>query len=186
MSDTEKNKPVSTAHDNAWQQVSAIVGPEYLSTMSADNRAGLQTLVDHASSFGRHPHGPVREIQTLVGDRWSALVLLLLHHGALRFSILQRITGVIDNIGISRRMLSFTLRTLERNGLVTRTVIATVPPNVEYALTPLGHKLGNRVLDFLDWLTSMAADIEAARAVFEQKHAASASPSSEAHTGHDE
>lgn len=166
----DKNRPTQTSPHSAWEQISGIVGNEFLSKLEPDSRVGLQNLIEHAYQFGRIPHGPVREIQTLIGDRWSALLLLVLNFGAIRFSTLQRITAVLDQTGISRRMLSFTLRTLERNGLVTRTVLASVPPNVEYALTPLGHELANRVSDFLEWLTAQWDDIEIARAAYEQKH----------------
>lgn len=174
-----------------WRQVSAIVGTEFLSKIGVDNRASLQALIENASAFGRDSHGPVREIQTLVGDRWSALLLMILNHGALRFSVLQRITVVVDRAGISRRMLSFTLRTLERNGLVIRHVLGTVPPNVEYSLTPLGHELSQRVMDFLAWLSSKSAEVEQARLSFEEKHGAKsldpghADPALDHDLGHD-
>jgi DNA-binding HxlR family transcriptional regulator len=77
-----------------------------------------------------------REVLNLVGDKWSVLVVSLLGNGPCRFSELRR---TIE--GISQRMLTLTLRGLERDGLVTRTVFPTIPPKVEYALTPLGHTL---------------------------------------------
>ena len=78
----------------------------------------------------------VREVLTRVGDKWSVLAIVLLGDGAQRFSELQR---AIE--GISQRMLTLTLRGLERDGLVARTIYPTVPPRVDYALTPLGRTL---------------------------------------------
>jgi DNA-binding HxlR family transcriptional regulator len=174
------------SQDDPWQQVCAVLGMETVNRMSTQNRNDLQMLVEHAFTFGRSVHGPVREIQTLVGDRWSALLLMLLRHGPIRFSTLQRITGVVDNVGISRRMLSFTLRTLERNGLVMRQVLATVPPNVEYSLTKLGQELSIRILDFLEWLTTQHNAIEQARAEFDQKHGHPVAHGAETQSHHDE
>src|SRR5258708_17457624 len=78
----------------------------------------------------------VREVLNRVGDKWSVLVVGLLGNGPRRFSELRR---AIE--GISQRMLTLTLRGLERDGLVTRTVEATIPPKVEYDLTKLGRTL---------------------------------------------
>jgi DNA-binding HxlR family transcriptional regulator len=86
------------------------------------------------------PQGPAgcraREVLDRVGDKWSLLVISLLGERTRRFTELRR---SID--GISQRMLTVTLRGLERDGLVTRTVHATVPPRVDYALTPMGRTL---------------------------------------------
>lgn len=71
-----------------------------------------------------------------VADKWTVLIVVLLGHGPKRFNEIKRIVS-----GISQRMLTFTLRGLERDGLVTRTVQPTTPPRVDYALTPLGHTL---------------------------------------------
>ena len=78
----------------------------------------------------------VTEVLSRVGDKWSMQVVMSLAAGALRFNVLRR---TID--GISQRMLTRTLRGLERDGLVSRTVTPTVPPRVDYDLTPLGRSL---------------------------------------------
>ena len=78
----------------------------------------------------------VAPVLARIGDKWAVLVVVLLADGPVRFNELKRRIGVI-----SQRMLTFTLRGLERDGLVTRTVFASVPPKVEYALTPLGQSL---------------------------------------------
>ena len=91
---------------------------------------------------------PIRDVLDRVGDAWTVLVMSELGKGPCRFNALLR---VID--GISQRMLSVTLRSLERDGLLTRTVLPTAPPQVEYRLTALGHSL----IDTLGALTSWAA-----------------------------
>ncbi|MEH2326929.1 MAG: helix-turn-helix domain-containing protein [Nostoc sp.] len=89
---------------------------------------------------------PVREVLSLVGDKWSVLIVVILSDGPLRFSELRR---RID--GISQRMLTRTLRELERNGLMTRTVEPTVPPSVYYQLTTLGLTLLEPVKALASW-----------------------------------
>ena len=80
---------------------------------------------------------PVRDVLSRLGDKWSMLVLIALHaNGVMRFSEIHRSLG-----DISHRMLTVTLRTLEADGMVARTVYAEVPPRVEYSLTPLGRSL---------------------------------------------
>src|SRR5215469_14760640 len=78
----------------------------------------------------------VSDVLARVGDKWSVLVVTRLGAGPMRFNELRRTVG-----GISQRMLTLTLRGLERDGLVTRTVFPTIPPRVDYELTPLGQSL---------------------------------------------
>src|ERR1700723_3030312 len=89
----------------------------------------------------RHMHLPtdcraITEILARIGDKWSVLVGTRLGDKPMRFNELRRSIG-----GISQRMLTLTLRGLERDGLLTRTMFPTIPPRVDYALTPLGHSL---------------------------------------------
>jgi DNA-binding HxlR family transcriptional regulator len=88
----------------------------------------------------------VRDVLDRVGDKWSVLVMALLGTGPRRYSELQR---AID--GISQRMLTLTLRSLERDGLVTRTVTPTSPPRVDYALTQVGETLSIEVISLIRW-----------------------------------
>ena len=104
----------------------------------------------------------IREILDRVGDKWSMLVLNILGGGPQRFSALRR---AIE--GISQRMLTRTLRLLERDGLVSRTVYPTVPPQVEYALTPLGCTLQEPVRALATWAGAHQAEVLAARARFD-------------------
>ena len=113
----------------------------------------------------------VREVLTRVGDKWSVLLIVLLGDGTKRFNELKRTVE-----GISQRMLTLTLRGLERDGLVVRTVFPTVPPRVEYALTPLGKTLLKTVRDLATWASTNRQEIVAARAGFDKREAAEVTP----------
>jgi len=108
----------------------------------------------------------VREVLGRIGDKWSVLIVVLLGDGARRFSELKR---TID--GISQRMLTLTLRGLERDGLVIRTVFPTVPPRVDYALSPLGRTLLKPVSELANWAKANQAEIERGRADFDRREA---------------
>ncbi len=99
-----------------------------------------------------------REILDRVGDKWSVLVVALLRDGRMRFTEIKRATN-----GVSQRMLTLTLRALERDGLVTRTVHPTVPPRVEYELTDLGRTLLEPVRALAQWSIDNRDTIRAAR-----------------------
>ncbi len=101
---------------------------------------------------------PVRDVLNRVGDKWSVLVLHLLSGGTLRFTELR---NAID--GISQRMLTVSLRGLERDGLVTRTVHPVVPPRVDYALTALGQSLSETIANLVVWAETNRPLIEDAR-----------------------
>jgi DNA-binding HxlR family transcriptional regulator len=100
-----------------------------------------------------------------VGDKWSVYVIDRLGRGSQRFSELRR---GID--GITGRMLTVTLRGLERDGLVTRTIHPVIPPRVDYELTPMGTTLLQTIEQLIDWADSHVADIDAARAEYDAKH----------------
>jgi DNA-binding HxlR family transcriptional regulator len=106
----------------------------------------------------------VREILDRVGDKWSVLVIALLGEQGLRFSELRR---AIE--GISQRMLTLTLRQLERDGLVSRTVHATVPPRVDYALTPLGRSVLEPLTVLMRWAQDHGTDVAEARRAYEAR-----------------
>jgi DNA-binding HxlR family transcriptional regulator len=105
-----------------------------------------------------------REILDLVGDKWSLYIVGTLRDGPLRFNELKR---EID--GISQRMLTLTLRGLERDGLVTRTMFATIPPRVDYELTALGQTLMEPVMALVAWADSNQLAIAQARKHFDEK-----------------
>jgi DNA-binding HxlR family transcriptional regulator len=105
----------------------------------------------------------VNGVLARVGDKWSVLIIVLLGDGAKRFNEIKRLVG-----GISQRMLTLTLRGLERDGLVTRTVFPTIPPRVDYELTPLGHSLWQAVEPLGLWARSHVPDIHKARDKFDR------------------
>jgi DNA-binding HxlR family transcriptional regulator len=107
---------------------------------------------------------PVRDVIERIGDKWSVLVIVQLVEGPRRFGELVRGTD-----GISRRMLTRTLRLLERDGLVSRTVFPTTPPSVEYAITELGEGLAGPLAALTDWAVANRPRVEAARAAFDAR-----------------
>jgi DNA-binding HxlR family transcriptional regulator len=107
-----------------------------------------------------------RDVLDRVGDKWSVYVISLLGDGPRRFTDLQR---TID--GISQRMLTVTLRGLERDGIMSRKVYAVVPPRVEYDLTSSGHTLLETVRQLLEWADEHTGDIDAARVRYDTRPA---------------
>ena len=105
-------------------------------------------------------------ILALVGDKWTVLIVVLLGDGPKRFNEIKRMVG-----GISQRMLTFTLRGLERDGLVTRTVFPTTPQRVEYELTKLGSTLWEAVEPLSSWARAHLREILTSREQFDDKEA---------------
>ena len=112
----------------------------------------------------------LRDLLDRLGDKWSLLVVELLGHRLLRFSELQR---QID--GISQRMLTLTLRNLERDGMITRTVHPVVPPRVEYELTTLGRGLLVAVEPLVSWTREHRPSIANARLDYDRQRTTSES-----------
>src|SRR6266567_3442699 len=104
----------------------------------------------------------VSEVLARIGDKWTVLVVGVLGEGPKRFNELRRALG-----SISQRMLTLTLRGLERDGLVTRTVFPTIPPRVDYELTKLGHSMLEPVSGLGLWARHNRAAIDAARRRFD-------------------
>jgi DNA-binding HxlR family transcriptional regulator len=109
---------------------------------------------------------PATEVLMRIGDKWSVLIVMMLSTGPQRFSQLKR---RID--GISQRMLTLTLRGLERDGLVTRTVTPTIPPRVDYELTPLGQSLREPVTALGQWAVDNRPAMLAAREAYDAREA---------------
>ncbi|MDT7804284.1 MAG: hypothetical protein QOI78_7717 [Actinomycetota bacterium] len=105
-----------------------------------------------------------REVLGIVGDKWALLVVRMLKDGPRRFTELKR---SID--GISQRMLTVTLRDLERDGILTRTVLAVMPPHVSYELTPMGRTLREATAPLLEWSIEHLPHIDAARAAYDNR-----------------
>ena len=117
----------------------------------------------------KDPMSPVcRTISTLlsrIGDKWTVLVVSTLAGGSKRFNELRR-----EIPSVSQRMLTLTLRNLERDGLVSRTVTPSIPPRVDYALTDLGHSLQKPISGLASWALEHVEDIHAAQAHFDAGH----------------
>lgn len=105
---------------------------------------------------------PVRQVLDGIGDKWSILVMAALSVGSRRFSELRR-----DIPDVSQKMLTHTLRKLERDGLVERIVTPTAPPRVDYRLRPLGQSLFVRLSGLAAWVIENRAAIDAARSSFD-------------------
>ena len=114
---------------------------------------------DHADCRG------VASILSRVGDKWSVLVIMMLSDGPKRFNELKRMIN-----GISQRMLTLTLRGLERDGLVTRTIFPTIPPRVDYELTDLGRGLQEPVKALGEWAMAHQEQIASARTRFDERN----------------
>jgi DNA-binding HxlR family transcriptional regulator len=117
-----------------------------------------------------HPHAnpdcrAVSELLSRVGDKWTVLIVKALETKGCRFNELKREVG-----GISQQMLTRTLRTLERDGMVARTVHPTVPPSVEYELTGLGRSLAIPVMALADWTFAHLPQIHENRAFYDGQH----------------
>lgn len=104
----------------------------------------------------------IREVLDRIGDKWTVLIISTLGGGLLRYSELQASVP-----GISQRMLTQTLKNLERDGLITRTAYAEVPPRVEYELTDLGRSLMNAVMAMAGWAATHHSEIAGNRAASE-------------------
>ncbi|CAN5773933.1 helix-turn-helix domain-containing protein [soil metagenome] len=130
----------------------------------AANSRELEARLHASGPEGLHEGcRPVADILVRIGDKWSVLIVMVLGNGPKRFNELRRLIK-----GISQRMLTLTLRGLERDGLVTRTVFATIPPRVDYELTPLGRSLLLPISELGEWAFANRASVEAARLKFDR------------------
>jgi DNA-binding HxlR family transcriptional regulator len=123
--------------------------------------------VDVTASARHLPSGEcpkISQVLARVGEKWSVLIIIMLAERPRRFSELKRAIG-----GVSQRMLTLSLRGLERDGLVKRTVFPVVPPRVEYELTPLGQSLRAPVSALGEWARGHIAEIDAAREAFDRR-----------------
>ena len=122
------------------------------------------TLPEDALQWDVREGCEVRQILDRIADKWSLLVIALLEDRTLRFSELRRLVD-----GISQRMLTVTLRQLERDGLVERMVYPVVPPRVEYALTPMGASLHATIQALVTWTEAHQEQIAAARDAYDAR-----------------
>jgi DNA-binding HxlR family transcriptional regulator len=127
-------------------------------------QGAVMTQYEHTCMIRGDGGRTIRAILDRISNKWTLLVVATLDQGTLRFSDLHEQTT-----GISQRMLTLTLRNLERDGLVARTVYAEVPPRVEYALTPTGKSLIPPALALAGWALEHVPQIEASRAAYENR-----------------
>lgn len=109
---------------------------------------------------------PTRQVLDRIGDKWTTLIIGLLGDEAKRFSQIRR-----EIHGISHKMLTQTLRSLERDGLVTRTIYAEIPPRVEYRLTPLGKTLFDLITGIIRWSEQHIDEVTAAQIDYDAREA---------------
>lgn len=107
---------------------------------------------------------PTRQVLDRIGDKWTALIIGLLEGRPKRFSELKR-----NIVGISHKMLTQTLRNLERDGLVQRTLYPEVPPRVEYALTPLGETLCTPIAAIRHWAEAYIGEVTEAQLLYDAR-----------------
>jgi DNA-binding HxlR family transcriptional regulator len=154
------------AVENILQQASDLANRDAALKQLGELIAGMArngTTRDH----------PVREIPARLSDRWSTLLLLLLRTGSYRHSTLRRLVGTLSVEGkISQRMLTLRLRTLERDGFITRHTTNTHPPGMEYELTALGRSLLEQIDQLMEWVRQHSPQIIVAREQFNQRSAA--------------
>lgn len=127
----------------------------------SQRNTGVSAQVIHAEAC------PVSEVLDHVAGKWSIGIMVAAAHGPVRFTELERSIE-----GISRRMLTLTLRKLERDGLLVRTVYPTVPPKVEYTLTDIARELHESLARLTEWAERHRGAITAARETYDREHSA--------------
>lgn len=139
--------------------------------IGGDNDPRLDGLVSILTSMQGVPpdrNAPVREVLARLGDRWSALLLMVLQTGVYRHAELKRVVSILSSEQeISQRILTLRLRALERDGFVARKITDTIPPRVDYQLTPLGHEITIKLVEFVRWIEDKNEEVLAARERFE-------------------
>lgn len=134
---------------------------------------GLRRVAAKIMAIAPYPVSPTREVLARVGERWSPLLLSLLSTGTYRHNELHRVVNIMARLAqdssISRRMLILSLRALERDGLVHRSVGTGNAPAVEYSLTPLGVSLHDKFEALIDWAIEHSAAMQAAQQDFDRR-----------------
>lgn len=139
-----------------------------LSGIDAVHHERIRILAERMEAHGTDRKQPVRSTFVLLGDRWTTLILLVLHDETWRYGELRRMLGRLGSEDhVAQRVLTRKLRGLERDGFVLREASADIPPRVNYSLTPLGLALHERVWRLIEWVTENEPVIEQARARFD-------------------
>jgi len=128
------------------------------------SKPSLKLVVADDTAEGAANCKALGQILERIGDKWTIMVVGVLSHGPMRFNALQRAIP-----GVSHRMLTMTLRGLERDGLVNRIAFATIPPRVDYELTEAGHSLKEPLERLAGWARARQAGIEAARRRYDEQ-----------------
>jgi len=138
--------------------------PEEIKIQTTENEQNLNHFLHHNEL--PHEFCPIRDVLDRFGDKWSLLVILNLgDNGKIRFNELK---SKID--GISQRMLTVTVRSLERDGLISRKIYAEIPPRVEYELTLLGQGLLQKIWELTQWASVSMEEIIKARKAYDQRN----------------
>jgi DNA-binding HxlR family transcriptional regulator len=138
------------------------VKPTHIEVTARESRR--HTKYDGIDSVAPEECRAVGAALSLIGDKWSVMIIVALGSGAMRFTEMKRYIG-----GISQRMLTLTLRGLERDGLVTRTQFETIPPRVDYELTALGSSLRQVVEPLGAWARAHMNDMKRARETYDKR-----------------
>jgi DNA-binding HxlR family transcriptional regulator len=136
-----------------------MIGQGCYSLLARSNKAGYKKAMSKSSASVMDAQCPSRLVLDRIADKWTALIIQILARGTMRYGALQREIG-----GISQKMLTQTLRSLERDGLVRRTVYPVVPPRVEYSLTRLGRTLIEPLHGLCRWSEKHLPELQANRA----------------------
>lgn len=152
----------------ALEKIAAVASEDAGESNKAARVSSLQKLAQRHSTYGTSRSAPVREVLHLVGDKWTSLILGVLDAGPCRYSALRQLVSLLSHESfISQRVLTVKLRLMERNGLVIRRSWPSVPPRVEYQLSPLGKSLTQKIEDLLQWAEKNFQAIQQARASFD-------------------
>jgi len=141
---------------------------QFLSELPSEQAESLLALEIEMQKNGKEKDAPVRDIMGLLGDKWSHLILLILHSGTLGHSQLKRSIELLSfEEAISQRVLTMKLRALERNGIVARTVSDDVPPRVDYSLTAIGGEVVEHTQALVKLIELKRPEIKSAREQFD-------------------
>lgn len=134
-----------------------------MTTAEEEMKQQAESEYEHACAHDPKIGAGIRAVMDRVGDKWSMLVIMVLEAGPLRYGELKR-----KVVGVSQRMLTLTLRHLERDGLVSRTIYPQIPPRVDYELTALGRTLIPPAQGIAYWAITNYPQIEQARHRYDQ------------------